>query len=379
MANGDASDTLQSCTATMNGRDVLQLCSRIVVAEDMHSTFPRSAIYISNDSHYEMQEALAGQPISISVQPKSGPALTVSHVVHSAKPSMRETGKGLRGAIFGVSEDFKKSIQTRIKKSWSKTNVDSIIKEATKDFKFKTEVTPGLKQASMNGMSQLPLQVVEKAGKLSGAGSDGRGFLFQTHEAGGKTHFRTLKDMTSKGPKATFNYNAAASSSQDSPADDSVIYDLHYEGSSIATAKQTEAQGQRYNPSYSKTGKNDRSSQGSTTPGLGAQGGSATVAYPTVNTVEQDKEKRQVDREQQNLNKYSAKLKILTNLQSGLHVGDVIQVNSGSATHFDDSSPTNSASGKWLITAIMHSIEPGGGPSAGHTGRSVIHCIGKIS
>ena len=370
-------DCLQSVTATLNGRPILEMASRIVIAEDMGSTFPRSTIFVGRDSRFEMQEALAGQQLSISIQPSSGPALTVSHVVHSAKPSTHPGGKGLTGVINGVSPDYPSSLQKRTKKSWKAKNADSIIKETHSEFsKYPIEVSSGMKQTSMNGMSQMPLQTIDKAGGLSGTGS--RGFYYQTQENGGKAHFKTMKDLTSKGPKASFRYNAAASADESSVSDTTAIYDLHYEGSSISNAKQTEVQGQSYNPSFNKTGKNDKAGQGSTTPGLGLQGGASTTSYPVINTVEQDKEKRLVDRDKQNLNDYSSKLRLLTMLRSDLHVGDVIYVNSGSATYFSDSAPENSATGKWLITAILHSVELGGGDTATHIGRSLINCIGKI-
>jgi hypothetical protein len=349
-----------------------------VVCEDINTTVPRCAAFVGRDPRYELQECKAGDEIKVSIQPSTGPSVEVSHVVHKVQPFLHHGGKGLWGTINGVSPDFPKVVGQRIKKSWSQTNTDSIIKQIHQQFsKYPIEVSSGFKQASMNGMSLLPMQVIKKAGSLSGASS--RGFYFQTQESGGKAYYKTLKDLTNADAKVKFTYNAAASKDESSIIDNNKIYDLHYEGSSVTNLKQTEAQGAHYNPSFNKTGKNDKAGQGSQIPGLGVSSSPAQVAFPIINTPEQDKEKRMYDRDKQNLNDYTSKLRILTNLRSDLHAGDVIEVKTGSATYFSDASPENSASGKWLITAIMHVAEPGGGPSATHLGRSVIHCIGKIS
>jgi len=370
-------DALQSIEVTLSGRPILELCSTIVVSEDMHSHFPKCAAFIGRDSHYELQECKAGDKFTVKIQPSGGPAIEANHVVQKVHPFLHEGGKGMYGAINGVSPDYAKVLDSRVKKSWAKTNTDDIIKQTHQDFSsYPIEVSKGFKQASMNGMSLLPMQIIKKAGSLSGTGS--KGFYFQTHENGGKAHFKTMEDMTKKDAKAKFVFNAAASADQASIVDNNKIYDLHYQGSSISNKKQTEAQGENYNPSFGKQSKNDKAGQGSQIPGLGINSSPAQVAFPVVNSPEQEKEKRMVDRDQQNLNDYTSRLKILVNMRSDLHVGDVIEVQTGSATNFSDASPDNSASGKWLITALMHVAEPGGGPSATHIGRSIIHCVGKI-
>lgn len=378
MANSPG-DNLKDLKVTLNGRPVLELASKIIITEDMNNIFPRSAIFIGRDSRYEMQEALAGQKIKIEVKPQSGPTLSIDHVVYSAKPGSHTGGKGLIGVISGVIPEYTKSIQGRIKKSWSKKNADDIIKEIHKEISgLPIEVTNGFKSTSMNGMNLMPMQVIKKAHGLSGAGSNA--FYFFTHEGQGKAKCKTLKDMASQKPKAKLYYDSSASAKPESEGAQDRIYDLQYEGTTVSDAKQKQGQGQNYTPSYSKNANNDPASTGQNTPGLGMSTDSAAsrVAHPVINTIEQAKEKRQIDRDQQNLNDLSAKLRILTNLRSDLHPGDVIEVESGSATYFSDNAPTNSSSGKWLIATIMHSIDPGGGPAAGHTGRSLIHCVGKI-
>lgn len=374
-------DILKNVTATLNGRDILQLASRIIVAEDINSTFQRSMVEIGRDSRYEMQEALAGNPISISIQPQNGPALQVKHSVHLAKPTMHEGGKGLQGVISGVDEDYDKFITKRVTKAWDKKNTDDIIKDIHKEVgsSKQIDVSSGFKQASMTSPTLMPKQAIDKAGSLSQAGS--KGFYFNTHENGGKTHFKTLKDLTKQGPKRTFTFNAAGSADQDTLGDPGTIFDLKYEGSSISTKKQTNAQGQRFNPQFGKFANNDPASKGLSTPGLGVKASENTkVGFPTINTIEQDKEKRHIDRDQQNLNDYTSKLKILVPIATDIHAGDVIQVNSGSATYFSDASPDNAASGKWLVVSLIHNIDLGGREDTpGHTGRTLLHCVGKIS
>lgn len=376
-------DILQSLSATVNGRDVLQLASAITIAEDINSTFPKSVIHVGRDSRYEMQEMLAGNKVQITAQPKNGPALTVSHVVHSAKPSMDDAGKGLSGIINGVDEDYTKFITKRVTKAWDKKNTDDVIKEIYKEVggSKKVNVTSGFKQASFTSPTLMPKQAIDKAGSLSQAGDEGKGFFFNTHENGGTANFKTMKDMASKGPKRKFTYNAAGSADPNTMGDPSVIFDIHYEGSSISTQKQIEAQGQRFNPQFGKFANNDTASKGLSSPGLGVDSaGKPKVGFPTINTIEQDKEKRHVDRDQQNLNKYTAKLKLLVPIATDLHAGDVIEVNSGSATYFSDANPDNAASGKWLIVSLIHHIETGGKTNTpNHTGRTLLHCVGKIS
>lgn len=372
-------DALQSVTATINGRPVEQLCHSIYIAEDMYNTFPKSSLVIARDPRFEMQEMLAGQTVEINAKPQTGSALKVSHVVFNAQPQIAQGARGMQGVINGTSPDFQGAIQSRVTKSWKQKNTDEVIKEIHSEVlksKLPIEVSKGFKQASFTSPSLMPMQAMDKAHSLSGAGS--RAFYFQTHENGGKAHCKTLKDLTSKGPKMKLTYNAAAAANEASPGDNTIIYDLQYTGSNAATVKQTQAQGQRYNPSFGQGGVNDKSGQGNQTPGLGVKSSAAKVAFPVVNTIEQDKEKRQIDRDEQNLNNLTASIKILTNLQTDLHAGDVIEVKSGSATYFSDGSPENAASGKWLITAIMHCITMGGGETATNTGRSVIHCIGKL-
>lgn len=377
MAGNLPAEGINSIKATLNGRPVLELCTRIIIAEDMNSVFPRCSLVVARDPRFEMQEMLSGQPVKITIQPSQGPTLNIDHVVHSAKPNAHKGGKGLSGIIDSVSPDYPNVLQNRIKKSWSKKNADSIIKEIHEEFsKYPIEVSKGFKQTSMNGMSLLPLQTITKAGDLSGAGS--KGFYFQTNEEGGKAKFLTLEDMTKKGPKMKFTYNTAASADASTLFSQTFVYDLEYQASSISNLKQTKAQSRAYVPSFVKTDKTDKAGSGSSIPGLGVKATDATSAYPILNTIEQDKEKRMVDTDQQNLNDYTSKLKLLVNICTQLHVGDVIEVDSGSATYFSDASPKNAASGKWLITALMHSIEPGGGPSGINLGRTLIHCIGKI-
>ena len=376
----DPVDILKSVKATLNGRDLLELSSTIFIAEDLNSTFPRSMIQIARDPRYEMQEALAGNKLSITLQPQNGPALTVNHVVHSAKPAIHDGGKGLHGSIMGVDDDYSKFIEKRVTKAWDKKNTDEIIKEIYQEAggSKKVNVSSGFKKASFTSPSLMPKQAIDKAGGLSQAGS--KGFSFNTHENGGTANFKTLKDMASKGPKRRFTFNAAGAADMNSLGDPSVIFDLKYEGSPVSAQKQTNAQGDRYNPQFGKTEKNEKAGQGLSTPGLGVKAGDAQVGYKIQNTIEQERdEKRRSDRDQQNLNDYTAKLKILVPIATDLHAGDVIEVNSGSATYFSDASPTNAASGKWLIVAVMHTVHLGGNEQApGHTGRTLLHCVGRL-
>lgn len=375
-------DVLKNVSATLNGVDVFQIASKIIIAEDMTSTLPRCMIEVGRDSQYKIQEALAGNPININVQPQNGPALQCKYVVHSAKPSLHQTGKGLEGAILGVDEDYTKLIGERIKGGWKQTNTDSAIQDIHKKMgsNKKIEVSQG-KQASFTSPNLMPQQAMIKAASLSRSGEDGHAFHYYTHKDGGTAYMKTLKDLTKQGPKATYNYKGTGAADPNSLGDPTVIFELHYEGSSVSNQKTTNAQGQRFNPQYNKFEKNDKAGQGLSTPGLGVKAADAKVAYPVVNSIEQEeKEKRHVDRDQQNLNKYSSKLKILVPIATNIHVGDVIQVNSGSATYFSDANPNNAASGKWLVTSLMHVIHPGGNEkTAGHTGRTLLHCIGKIS
>jgi hypothetical protein len=372
-------DVLSGVSATLNGRDVLQLASRIIIAEDINSTFQRSMIEIARDSRYEMQEALAGNPINITIQPQNGPSLNIRHAVHAAKPSLHEAGRGLHGVISGVDEDYSNFISKRVTKAWDKKNTDDVIKEIHKEVgsNKKIEVSSGMKQASFTSPTLMPKQAIDKAGSLSGTGS--RGFYYNTHKDGGTSNFKTMKDLASQGPKRTFIFNAAGSADPNTLADPSVIFDLNYQGSSISTQKQTKAQGQRFNPQFGKFANNDPAGQGLQTPGLGVKSTEAKVGFPLTNTIEQDKENRQIDRDQQNLNDYTSKLKILVPIATDLHAGDVIQVNSGSATYFSDANPDNAASGKWLIVSLMHNIDLGGTEETpGHTGRTLLHCVGKL-
>lgn len=372
-------DVLRSVRATLNGRDVLELANRIVIAEDINSTFLRSSIHIARDSRYEMQEAIAGNKVQITIQPQNGPALKVEHVVHKAKPSLHEGAKGLMGTIDGVDEDYTNYITKRITKAWDKKNTDEIIKEIHSEVgsKKKIEVSSGFKQASFTSPSLMPMKAIEKAGSLSGSGS--KGFYYQTHKDGGTTNFKTLKDLASQGPKRRFVYRGAGSADPNSLGDPSTIFDLQYEGSSISTQKQTQAQGKRYNPQFGKFANNDAAGQGLSSPGLGVSSQSANVAFPTINTIEQDRENRHVDRDKQNLNDYTAKLKVLVPICTDVHVGDVIEIKSGSATYFSDANPENSASGKWLVVSLLHNIDLGGREDTpGHTGRTLMHCIGKL-
>jgi hypothetical protein len=375
-------DVLKNVTATVNGRDVVQLASRIIVAEDINSSFVRSSIEVARDSRYEMQEALAGNQVQINIQPQNGPSLTASHVVHSAKPSLHKTAKGLTGSIVCIDEDYGKCfISKRVTKAWDKTNTDKAIKEIHEEVgsKKKLEISPGFKQASFTSPSLMPMKAIEKAGGLSGAQS--KGFYYQTHKDGGSAYFKTMDDLSKQGPKKQFVYKGAGSADMGSLGDASTIFDIHYEGSSVSTQKQTEAQGQRFNPQFGKFANNDAASRGLSTPGLGVDSKQAAkVGFPVVNSPEQDKEKRHIDRDQQNLNKYTAKLQLLVPIATDIHAGDVIEVKSGSATYFSDANPDNAASGKWLVVSLMHSVEIGGrGETPGHTGRTILHCVGKIS
>lgn len=365
---------------SLNGRPLVEVASRITIAESIHSTFPTTSVEIPHDN-YEMQEALAGQKLNVSVRGSSGAALTVDHVIHSAKPGFKESGKSLSGVISGVSPDYPNAVKERVTKGWSKKNTDDIIKEVHKEglkSKYPIEVSSGFKQASMTSPSLLPLKAIEKAHGLSGAGS--KAFYYQTNQDGGKAHAKTLKDLTKQGPKKTFTYKTNAAADPNSIYDGSTVYDAHYEGSPVSAQKQTQAQGMNYNPSHGKVNKNEKAGQGLSSAGLGVQSGQANTAYPVINTVEQDKEKRQYDRDQQSLNDYTAKLKLLVPIQTDLHAGDVISFNSGSATMFSDASPDNAASGKWLVASVIHTVETGGKDGTPHhTGRTLIHCIGKIS
>lgn len=379
MAN-DPADKVD-ISATLNGRDVLQIASAITISEDINSTFPRSTIHVARDSRYEMQEALAGHPINITLKSQNGPSLDVKHVVHSAKPQLHETGKGLSGVIDGVHEDFPKYIQQRTTKSWKDKNTDEAIKEIHKEVgaKSKLEVTSGMKKASFTSPSLMPRQAIEKAQGLSGLGS--KGAFFVTHENGGKAHAKTFDDMTKKGPKRKFTYSSTGAANPNSIYDPNNVFDLQYEGSPVTTQKQTEAQGQRYNPSHGKIAQNDKPDKAMSTAGLGVQSAKGKSAFPTVNTVEQDKEKRHIDRDKQDLNKNTAKLKLLVPLATDIHAGDIIEVNSGSATYFNSGgNPDNAASGKWLVVSLVHHTELGGKEGTPHhTGRTILHCIGKTS
>ena len=373
-------DVIRSITATLNGRDLLPLSSRIVVAEDMGSTFTRATIYIARDSRYEMQEALAGAPVNISIQPQNGPALQCKFVVHSAKPQMHEAGKGLFGTIDCVDEDFPKAASARIQKGWKQKNADDIIKEVHKEMGSgkPIEVSSGMKQATMTSGTGMPLEIIRNAGHRSNAKS--RGHYFNTNKNGGTSNFKTMKDLTSQGPKRNFTYNAAGSANPNSLGDPSTVFDMQYQGSPVTAQKQTNAQGKRFNPQFGKFANNSKASTGLSTPGLGVKAGEPKVLFPVVNSIEQEKEKRHEDRDQQNLNEYTAKLRLLVPLSSDIHAGDIINLNSGSATYFSDASPNNAASGKWLVSSLMHVVELGGkGDTAGHTGRTLLHCIGKIS
>lgn len=377
----DPIDVLKGLTATVKGRDVLQLASKIIVAEDMSSTFPRCVVEIGKDSRYEMQEALSGEDMEISIQPQNGPALQCKYKVHSAKPALNDDAKGLSGYINGVDEDYSKCISNRVTTSFDKKNTDDAIKEVHEKHigsSKKIEVSSGFKQASFTLPTLMPLKAIEKCGDLSGSGS--KGFYFNTHRDGGTSNFKTIKDMASKGPKRQFVYNGAGSADMNTLGDPSTIFDLQYQGSSISNQKQTKAQGQRFNPQFGKFANNDQASSGLSTPGLGVKEADAKVGRPIVNSPEQDKEKRLIDSDQQNLNEYSSKLTVLVPIATDIHVGDVIDIKSGSATYFSDASPENSASGKWLVVKLMHIVDPGGRESnPGHTGRTLLHCVGKIS
>lgn len=374
-------DVLKSVTATLNGSDVFQISSKIIVVEDMTSTIPRCMIEFGRDSQYKVQEAQAGDSINIKVQPQNGPALDCKYVVHSVKPSMHATGKGLQGALLGVEPDYTELISSRFKGGFKQKNTDDAIKEIHNKMgsKKKIEVSKG-KQATFTSPNLMSQQAMIKAASLSGAGEDGHAFHYYTNKDGGTAYLKNLKDLTKGGVKATYNYKGTGAADTNSLGDPSVIFELHYQGSSISNQKQTNAQGQRFNPQYGKFEKTDKAGQGLSSPGLGVKAADAKVGFPVINSIEQDKEKRHTDRDQQNLNKYSSKLQILVPIATNIHIGDVIQVNSGSSTYFSDANPDNAASGKWLVTSLMHVIYPGGNETtAGHTGRTLLHCIGKIS
>lgn len=367
-------------TCTLNGRPLVEVCSRVTICESIHSTFPTTSVEIPRD-HYETQECKAGDKLNISIRGASGSALQVQHDVHSAKPAFQPDGKGMSAVVNGVSPDYKNAVSERVTKGWNKKNTDQIIQEVHKEglkSKYPLEVSSGFKQASMTSPSLLPLKAIEKAHGLSGAGS--KAFYYQTNQDGGKAHCKTIKDLAKQGPKKSFTYKSTGAANEGSIYDASTVYEVQYTGSPISAQKQTEAQGMNYSPSHAKVTKNEKSSQGLSASGLGVQSKEAKVAYPVINTPEQEKEKRQIDRDQQSLNDYTAKLMLLVPIQTDLHAGDVISFNGGSPTSFSDSSPNSAASGKWLVASVVHTVETGGKEGTPHhTGRTLIHCIGKIS
>jgi hypothetical protein len=372
-------DILSNVSCTLNGRNFLEMCSEIYIVEDMSSAFPR-AICRFQDPRAETQEISSGDQFTCTIQPKNGPPLSVKHLVHSAKPQFDDGGKRLHGMVCTVDEDFSKFLK-RTTKAFDKKNTDDAIKEVYKDVggSKKCEVSSGFKQASFTLPSLMPYEAIRKCGELSGTGS--KGFFFCTHKDGGTANFKTMKDMASKGPKKKFTYNSAGSADPNTLGDPSVVFDLQYEGSPLSAQKQTNAQGLNFNPQYGKFEKNDKAGKGLSTPGLGVKAEEAKVGFPVINNIEQAKnDKRQSDRDQQNLNEYTSKLKILVPIATDIHVGDVIEIDSGSSTYFSDASPSNSASGKWLVVSLMHTVYLGGKDDApGHTGRTLMHCVGKIS
>jgi hypothetical protein len=369
-------------TCSVNGRSLLELTGTVCIVEDIHSTWPRSSIHIANDPRHETQYFKAGDQISINVTPQSGTALKVGHVVHNSNMKLKPAGRAHAGVISGVSPDLEKAVTERFTKGYGSggQNIDKhaqdIHKEVLKS-KFPLETGEGMKKASAVYSTLMPTEALKKAGRLTGTGAPA--FYYQTNENGGKAHFKTLNDLTKKGPKRTFKVNSTAASNPNSLYDATTVYDHEYNSSPITTKKQTEAQAKTYVPEYGKTANTQKSGQGLSSPGLGVNSAEAKAAMPITNTKEQQDQKRYEDATQQDLNPYTATLKLLVAIATDLHAGDIIQFDSGSSTYFDDASPNNSASGKWMIASLMHTIETGGKSGTPyHTGRTLLHCVGPI-
>lgn len=369
-------------TCSVNGRSLLELTGTICIAEDIQSTWPRSSIHIANDPRHETQYFKAGDQISINVTPQNGTPLKVGHVVHNANIRQKPAGRAHAGVISGVSPDLEKAVTERFVKGYGSggQNVDKhaqdIHKEALKS-KYPLEVGQGMKKASAVYPTLMPKEALKKAARLNGTGSPA--FYYQTNENGGKAHFKTLKDLASKGPKARFKVNSTGAADPNSILDQSNVYDHEYQTARLGEKKYTESQTKSYVPEHGKVANTQKSAAGSSAPGLGINSGEAKGAFPITNTKEQKDQQRYDDSKQQEQNPYPATLKLLVNISTHLHAGDIIDFDSGSGSYFDNANPNNSATGKWMITSLLHTVETGG--KAGtpyHTGRTLLHCIGPI-
>lgn len=369
-------------TVQVSGRNLVELTGTVCIVEDIHSSWPRSSIHIANDPRHETQYFKAGDDISINVTPQSGNPLKVGHVVHDANMSQQASAKAHRGVISGVVKDLGEAAAGRFTKGYGAggQNIDKHVEDMHKEVlksKVPFEAGKGMKKASAVYPTMMFKEATGKASDLNGTGY--KAFYYQTHQNGGKAHFKTMKDMTSGGPKASFKVNATAATNPNSIYDPSTVYDHEYRTSRITAKKQTQTQTNTYVPEHGKTAKTEKSGQGLSSPGLGITAGEAKSAFPITNTKEQQDQKRFEDASKQDENPYTATLKLLVPIATHLHAGDVIDFSSGSSTYFDDASPNNSASGKWLITSLMHTIETGGKTGTPyHTGRTLLHCIGPI-
>lgn len=367
---------------SINGRSLLELTGTVCISEDIHSTWPRSSIHIANDPRHETQYFKAGDQLSIGVTAQTGPSLKVGHVVHSADIRLKPAGRAHAGVINGVSPDISNASSQRFTKGYGGggQNIDKhaqdIHREAIKS-KYPLETSPGMKKASAVYSTLMPKEALKKASALNGTGS--KAFYFQTHENGGKAHFKTLKDMAGKSPKMSYKVVSTGAADPSSIYDPSRVFDHVYKTSRVTDQKQTKAQTNTYVPEYGKTAKTTKSDQGLSTSGLGVNSVDAKVGMPITNTKEQQDQKRYEDATQQDLNPYTATLKLLVPIATHLHAGDIIDFKPGSGSYFDDASPDGASTGKWMITSLMHTIETGGKSGTPyHTGRTVLHCIGPI-
>lgn len=371
-------------TCSINGRSLTELVGTVCVAEDIHSTWPRCSIHIANDPRHETQYFKAEDKCSITVSPQNGTPLKVDQVVYNANMRLKAAARSHAGVINTSAADLKNAATQRHTRGYAGggQNVDKHAQDIHKDTlksKLPLEVGQGMKKASVVYPSVMPREAFKIAGEHNGTGSPA--FYYQTNENGGKAHFKTLKDLASKGPKASFKVKATGAADPNSIYDPTVVYDHEYSSTRLVdAAKSQQTQAKTYVPEYGKTANTSKSSEGLSKPGLGINSGEAKTAMPITNTKEQQDQKRFEDATKQQQNPYTATLKVLVNIATHLHAGDIINFDSGSGSYFDNASPNNSATGKWMITSLLHTVETGGKTGTPyHTGRTLLHCIGPIT
>ncbi len=363
MAGSQPTDSIENFKLTMNGQDVSGLVRTLVIKEGIKDPFKRCFIEFT-DTRNIVAEAKAGQSVEVTIQPAQGQAIKGSFIIEKPEGiKVGSSGHSTTGQIRCVSEEIRNAASERITKPYKGMTSDkmasTIVKDHLKSKKaIKTDKGKMLPDTVLLNRN-TPIEGIETARKHGGTGSQ-----FQFFENDKGFNFRSYDEMLKGSPTHNFVVDKTGSTNIGKANNPNNLYEVNTShGDVLGMDKKSEGQDTAWNPSGGQTKKLDKAPAYSSTGNRLSQGTpKATSSKPVYGTMEQYKADRGKTwaKEEQEDSKFTTAVDGLVTGDGSITVGNMVNVNMGSAGVGDSQSSTRSSdSGNWLVHEVYHVYNSG--------------------